>query len=334
MVKISHLPIDIFIKMQLNREATTTYASNVENVEAKMRPRTLDEMIGQESIKKILSREVANAISSNSILPNMILSGPAGTGKTTTALSLAAMMPNTTLKAYNGSKDLNARKVTQELMGLDIRGYTPDGKRGPEGKNVLVFVDEAHKLGDFEVWLHPMEDMEIMVDGAINWLPYTTFLFSTNFPNILPEALRSRCPLQLRFDTYTLDEIRAIVHLNYPDLKANLVDEVAVRSRLNPRTAISYARSVKINGLGFFQIAGISDRGLLPIETRYIEALANANRPLSLSTLSNILHEPGRVLADLYEPFLIQQGYIGIESRGRYLIGTYSNKPRGQRQQR
>jgi len=301
------------------------------NVADNQRPRTLDEMIGQEGIKKILYQEVKVATSNGGLLPNMILSGPAGTGKTTTALALSTMTPGTVLKAYNGSKDLNARKVTQELMALDTRGYSPDGKRGKEGKQFIVFVDEAHKLGDFEVWLHPMESMEIMVNGAINWLPFTTFIFATNFPNILPEAMRSRCPLQLRFGDYSLEEIKAIIKRNYPGLKPDLVDEVAVRARRNPRTALSYARSVQVNGLSFFDVAGISPKGLLPIETAYIEALRKANRPLSLNTLANVLHEPARVLADLYEPFLVQEGYIGIESRGRYLIETYSTETRGSR---
>ena len=285
-----------------------------------MRPESLKEYIGQERIKQILGAEIKAARASGKPLRHMLLTGMAGTGKT----SLAGVVANEsgyTFRTYTASKDWTPQHITQELLSLDVTGYTKDGRKTGQGKTFLLFFDECHRMptASWEAWYSALEDYQVNHLGGASWLPYFTWVGASTSNN-LPKPLRDRIGMQFRMDPYTQAELVTIVLQNFPTLDKKVARDIAARARNTPRIALSYTESfLNYGGMGVFDLMGIDGEGLTELDRGYIEALRKAHRPLSLNTLSSMLREDQATLAETVEPFLLERGDILISSKGREL---------------
>ena len=286
--------------------------------------------IGQQAIRDYLRIEINHAKQTGNDMPHVLLTGPAGMGKSTMGKIIAAEL-GYELKSYVADSTWNAAKVYRELMKLDTTGYGPGGIiASPQAKRYVVFMDEVHLLPSFEPWFCPLQDCEMYWNGAVNWLPVITFIGATTVPN-LPKPFMDRIALKFRFSPYTNQELVELIQQSYriPD---NDAYTIAQRSRETARIALHYANAyVKHGGLQFFDKLGIDERGLTPLDRAYLDALRKTNRPLSLNTLAAMTGEDRRSLESVVEPWLKALSLVLVTPQGRMLAeaDTVNREGRG-----
>lgn len=286
-------------------------------------PHTFKELIGQSRVVELAKKEVKTRRPRHTLLY-----GPPGLGKTTLAGIMAREAGLTFVQLQAGAL-LTPKKVAATLMDLDITGYDRDGRPGPEAKRYLVLVDEVHKLQDFDQWHPILSGGELTPDphGGTSWLPALTVVAATNYPNLLPEPFKSRFPLTLRMEPYTIDDLVKIIKRRYP----NVGDpkDIAERSRGSARLALQYAETVSLHGPGAFDSLEIDTVGLNPLDRAVLAALKRAGRPLSLTTLAAMVQEDPKVIRAEVEPFLLRLGLIAITPKGRELVSSMPTGSRG-----
>jgi Holliday junction DNA helicase RuvB len=296
-----------------------------------LRPRTLDEFIGQEALKANLRVFVAAARGRGEVLDHVLLYGPPGLGKTTLAQILAHEM-GLEIRLTSGPAFQNSA----ELIALLSEQSEPR----------LLFIDEIHRLNRvLEEHLYPaMEDwrVELVIDKGpaarhfnLQLEPFTLIGATTRAGMITP-ALRSRFGIVCHLDFYEPEELARIVtrssRLLGIGLSADGAVEIARRSRGTPRTANRLLRRVR----DFAQVAGceVVDRqaadaglaalgvdalGLEPLDRRYLRIITDhfEGGPVGIQNLSVSLGEESDTLEDVVEPFLIQSGLLKRTPRGR-----------------
>ncbi len=295
------------------------------------RPGTLDDFIGQQKHKENLRVYIDAARGRGEPLDHILFAGPPGLGKTTLAHILAHEM-GVQLHLTSGP----AIDHKGALTGLLTRCNRGD----------LLFIDEIHRLSaPVEEALYPaIEDFRIDVmtgDGPyaetipVDLKPFT-LVGATTRAGLLTKPLRERFGVTLRLDYYPPEELQKIV-----ERSARLVSlpcnpdgayELARRSRGTPRIANRLVRRVRdfaqIHGTGVLDrdiVAFTCERldidaaGLDEMDRRLLKVIVEHydGGPVGVETLSAALAEPRDTIEDVYEPYLLQQGYIGRTPRGR-----------------
>lgn len=300
-------------------------------LEVGLRPRTLDDFVGQSELKAHLEVILGAARRRQQAADHLLFAGPPGLGKTTLAHIVATEM-DAALHITSGPALERAGDLAAILTKLD------DGD--------VLFIDEIHRLARaVEEVLYPaMEDFQLdLVLGkgpaarSLRLdLPRFTLVGATTRTGLITGPLRDRFGLVARLDYYTPDDLEAIVQraarILGVEIDAAGAHEIARRSRGTPRIANRLLRQVRDfaevhrdgvidgavarDGLVFF---GVDTLGLDKPTRALLDALCRMfhGGPVGLSTLAIAVSEPTETVEDVYEPFLIQQGLLMRTPRGR-----------------
>ena len=299
--------------------------------EVNLRPKTLDDYLGQGCIKDNLSVLIQAARMRGEALDHLLFSGPPGLGKTTLASVIANEM-GVQIRTTSGPAIDRAGDLAAILTNLE------------EGD--ILFIDEIHRLNRaVEEVLYPaMEDYAIdIVIGqgpaarSIRLdIPRFTLIAATTRTGMLTGPLRDRFGAAFHMDYYSSDELKDIVVRSATILSIDIDDagafEIASRARATPRLANRLLRrvrdfsQVRCNGfideqvareaLAFFEV---DELGLDPMDNRILDMLVNTfeGRPVGLSALASALGEEVDSIEDVYEPFLLKQGLVNRTPKGR-----------------
>jgi Holliday junction DNA helicase RuvB len=312
-----------------------TPARRVEDVDAALRPKSLDEFIGQEAARGNLRVFIEAAKARGEALDHVLLFGPPGLGKTTLAQIVAKEM-GVGFRATSGPVIAKSGDLAALLTNLD--------------ECDVLFVDEIHRLNPaVEEVLYPaMEDraLDLMIGEGPSArsvridLPPFTLVGATTRQGLLTTPLRDRFGIPVRLQFYTVDELELVVRR-----AARLLDlaitpdgamEIARRSRGTPRIAGRLLRRVR----DFANVAGVAavdakvadaslrrlevdELGLDLMDRRYLMMIADIYRggPVGVETLAAGLSEARDTIEEVIEPYLIQLGLIARTARGRCLNG-------------
>lgn len=313
------------------RIITTEFTSEDVNIENNLRPSSLDEYIGQTAIKENLKVFIEAAKSRNESLDHCLFYGPPGLGKTTLAGVIAAEM-GVNIKVTSGPTIEKPGDMAAILNNLS------DGD--------ILFIDEIHRLNrQVEEVLYPaMEDfaIDIMIGKGQTArsirldLPHFTLVGATTRAGLLTAPLRDRFGVVNRLEYYTIDELKNIIIRSAGVLKAPIdkdgATELARRSRGTPRLANRLLKrvrdfaQVKYDGIITREVVDYSldllevdkeglDKNDRNILFTIIEKYGGG--PVGLDTLAASLGEDAGTLEDVYEPYLIFNGFINRTPRGR-----------------
>jgi Holliday junction DNA helicase RuvB len=313
----------------------TTPERTSEDADAALRPKSLDEFIGQQAARENLRIFVNAARSRGEALDHVLFFGPPGLGKTTLAGILAREM-GVGFRATSGPVIAKSGDLAALLTNLE------DGD--------VLFIDEIHRLNPaVEEVLYPaMEDraLDLMIGEGPSArsvridLPRFTLIGATTRQGLLTTPLRDRFGIPVRLNFYTVEELEKVVSRGARLLGAPTTGEgeheIARRSRGTPRIAGRLLRRVRdfAHAAGADAIdAGVADRALTRLEIdrlgldamdrRYLTMIADlyGGGPVGIETLAAGLSEPRDTLEEVVEPYLIQLGLIARTARGRCLNG-------------
>ena len=300
-------------------------------LEMTLRPSLFSDFTGQAKVKDRLEITVAAAKQRKEPIDHILLSGPPGLGKTTLANILAKAM-GANLKSTSGP--------TIEKAG-DLAGLLTNLEEGD-----VLFIDEIHRLQKtIEEYLYPaMEDfkLDIIIDQGPNArsvrlnLPRFTLIGATTRSGLLTAPLLTRFPIRERLDYYQADQLEQIVKRSARLLTVEIDDkgcrEIARRSRGTPRIANNLLRrvrdyaQVKHAGAISAEIADkalamleIDENGLDEMDKRILETIIVkfGGGPVGISSLAVAVGEEPDTLEEVYEPYLIMEGYLKRTPQGR-----------------
>ena len=299
--------------------------------EQSLRPSRMADFVGQSAVKQNLLVFIRAAVERGEALDHVLLYGPPGLGKTTLAGILAYEL-GVAFKATSAPVYQNAAELLGVLTHLEARQ--------------VLFLDEVHRLGRvLEEHLYPaMEDFrcELVVDRGPNARHYTlqlppfTLVGATTRAGMISAPLRNRFGVVARLDFYAPEDLLLILErtarLLELEADADGLAEIARRSRGTPRIANRLLRrlrdfaQVEGDGRVSAQIAdfglkrlGVDEAGLDEMDRRILDTLIrhHGGGPVGAATLALAVAEEPETLEDVYEPFLIQQGFIRRTRRGR-----------------
>ena len=317
-----------------DRIVSTGFRQGEDEQEQSLRPKTLREYIGQEAVKRNLHISIEAALKRHEPLDHLLLYGRPGLGKTTLAGIIAAEMGQN-IRITSGPAIEKAGDLASILTNLS------DGD--------VLFIDEIHRLSrSVEEVLYPaMEDyaLDIMIGKGPTArsirldLPRFTLVGATTRAGLLSAPLRDRFGILFRLEMYSPEELAAIVRRSAGILNVRADDEgileIARRSRGTPRIANRMLRRVRdvaqirAGGVITLEVArqgmdllDVDELGLEKLDRAMLETMIDkfAGGPVGLETLSAMTGEDASTIEDVYEPYLMQLGFLTRTPRGRVVM--------------
>lgn len=300
-------------------------------LDATLRPSRFPDFVGQKKVRERLELAVEAAMGRGDVLDHVLLSGPPGLGKTTLAYILA------------GSMGVNIKSTSGPVIDKpgDLAGLLTSLERGD-----ILFIDEIHRIQKtVEEYLYSaMEDyvLDIMIDQGPNArsvrleLQHFTLIGATTRSGLLSSPLRSRFGLSNRLDYYCANDLALIIKRSAQILGVEIDDdganEIAGRSRGTPRIANNLLRRVRDyaqvkadNRIDrdiadkALEMLDIDKHGLDEMDKRILNTIISkfGGGPVGLSSLAVSVGEESDTIEEVYEPYLIQEGFIKRTPKGR-----------------
>ena len=318
------------------------------SLDANLRPDRLADYVGQQKVKDNLRIAMTAAQQRNESLDHLLLHGPPGLGKTTLANIVASEM-GVNIKVTSGPAIERAGDMAAILTSLRARD--------------VLFIDEMHRLNRVveEVLYTAMEDFFlswVMGKGLgartinLKVQPFTLIGATTRYA-LISSPLRNRFGMEHRLDFYDTDALRQLLKRSAAILKMDVeeqgLEEIARRSRGTPRVANRLLRRVRDYGdvmadgvvdveeaREALNMLGLDDQGLDELDLKILRTLVNKfnGRPVGLETIAASISEEPDTIMDVYEPYLMQQGFLTRTPRGRqatpsafkYIDPSYKDK--------
>lgn len=299
--------------------------------ENNLRPSHIGEFIGQKKKVENLRTYIKGAIKRNEPLDHVLFHGPPGLGKTTLANIIASEM-GVQIKQTSGPVLDKKGDITALLTELETHD--------------ILFIDEVHRLKTSleEILYKAMEDFQVDViigEGigakniSLSLNPFT-LIGATTRTGLLSSPLRDRFGIFVHLDFYSTAELVRVITRSAKILEIHIsndaADQIAIRSRGTPRIANKLLKRVRdfaqVKGEGVidlpitmssFEALEVDGNGFDEIDRKILLTIIEnfSGGPVGLSTLSTAIQEEKDTLEDVYEPFLVQQGYLKVTSRGR-----------------
>ncbi len=297
-----------------------------------LRPRSLDDYVGQDQVKENLRIFMTAAKQREEPIEHVLIYGPPGLGKTTLAHIIAREM-NTNIRVTSGTAITKAGDLAALLTNMQAGD--------------ILFIDEIHRLPKMieEVLYPAMEDfvLDIILGKGpsaqvvrLN-LPRFTIIGATTRYNLLSSPLRDRFGVTYRLDFYKKDDISHIVKRSAKLLALELDDDAALeisrRSRATPRVANRILKRVRdfsqVKGDGgritlgqvksALELLAVDEMGLEDLDRKILgKIIENFNGgPVGLNTMAAAVQEDSGTIEEVYEPYLMQVGFLARTSRGR-----------------
>ncbi|MCH1961209.1 Holliday junction branch migration DNA helicase RuvB [Romboutsia hominis] len=314
-----------------NRIITSTMKNEDVDIENSLRPKSLDDYLGQEKAKEQLKIFIEAAKSRNEQLDHVLLYGPPGLGKTTLSSIIANEM-GVNLRITSGPAIERAGDLAAILTNLN--------------ENDVLFIDEIHRINrSVEEVLYPaMEDfcLDIIIGKGPSArsirldLPKFTLIGATTRAGMLTNPLRDRFGVISKLDYYTVDELAKIVIRSAEILGATIEEggaiEIARRSRGTPRIANRLLKRVRdyaqVRADGditnevadnALELLGVDSLGLDYVDEKLLMTIIEKFKggPVGLDTLAASIGEDRNTIEDVYEPYLLQLGFLNRGPRGR-----------------
>lgn len=314
-----------------NEIVAGTFNSGEEELELSLRPQKLSQYIGQNKVKEVLNIFIESAKMRAQPLDHVLLSGPPGLGKTTLANIISNEL-GVHIRVTSGPAIERAGDLAAILTNLN--------------ENDVLFIDEIHRLNKVveEIMYPALEDfaLDIIIGKGPSArsirldLPKFTLIGATTRSGMLASPLRDRFGVMCNLDFYEPEDLKEIVlrSANIINIEVNEkgADEIAKRSRGTPRIANRLLKRVRdyaiVKGEGIIDLKTadealkmleIDEIGLDKLDRRILNTIIDFYKggPVGLDTLAASIGEEKGTIEDVYEPYLLQIGYLNRTPRGR-----------------